>query len=110
MAVRTFWRVSTYRHLYSDADGQWFVNYLECVLWGEDEIGPDYSSLDAHRQRIVERLLEFRGEPRIWSKYAWTARYHNYFCAQYPEYFGDEHRIDGHEYEPRRSRIAGDQP
>jgi hypothetical protein len=78
-----------------DADGQWFVNYLDgTILVAEDEVGPDYDSLKLHKQIVEERLQEHRSNPAIWSKYAWVAGYHNYFCTTHPQHFSDDHAID----------------
>jgi hypothetical protein len=96
------------RDIYCDADGQWFLNYLECTLWGEGDTDPDYYHLLLHKERIEERLSQFSSDPTIRNKYAWAARYHNYFCDQHPDYFANEHRIAIDEDGARISRIAGD--
>ncbi|MGH9967322.1 MAG: hypothetical protein ACREBG_05750 [Pyrinomonadaceae bacterium] len=97
-----------YRDLYRDADGQSFLNYLETILIAEneEEAGPFYDQLLLHKEKVEERLLEFRSKPRIWSKYVWVASYHNYFCDQYPQYFDHSHKIDRDVYQTRFSRIA----
>jgi hypothetical protein len=61
--------------------------------------------LDLHKQRIAERLKEHRGNPTIWNKYAWVARYHNYFCDLFPRYFDDTHKVDVAEFEMLPSRL-----
>jgi hypothetical protein len=94
-------------YLYRDADGQLFLNYLNAVLVAEDELGPDYDVLLQHKQITENRLRDFRSEPRIWSKYAWVANYHNFFCEQYPQHFDDSHKIDWSGTHGRPSRIAG---
>jgi hypothetical protein len=69
-----------------DEDGQFFVNYLALIFVDESAFATEW--LQEH-QVIVERLLgEYRNKPLIWSKYAWVARYHNYFCQEFgfPEY------------------------
>jgi len=87
-----------YRDLFQDADGKWFVNYLETVLIAEGEQGPFYDELLQHKERVEERSHEFRRDPRIKSKYDWVASYHNYFCDQYPQYFDHSYKIaDYHE-------------
>jgi len=99
-----------YRDLYQDVDGQWFLSYLETTLFGihEDLQGPMYHELDRHKQSVESKLREFRPEPRIWSKYAWVANYHNYFCDQNPEHFNDSHKIDVGVADIRPCRIAAD--
>jgi hypothetical protein len=77
-----------------DADGQWFINYLQAILLGEEEQGPYYEDLNRHKVIVEEKLSRYKADPPIWSKYAWVAGYHNYFCEQYPEHFGAEYKID----------------
>lgn len=77
-----------------DSDGQWFLNYLECVLWAVDEQGPFYEEFLRHKIVVETKLDESKGKPSVWSKYAWVAKYHNYFCDLHSHYFGEEYRID----------------
>ncbi|MFX1487320.1 MAG: hypothetical protein ACFFBS_09550 [Promethearchaeota archaeon] len=81
------------REVYRDADGQYFLNYLDSILIAEDEHGPFYDELLRHKRSIEEKLNEFRDEPPYWSKYAWSANYHNFFCDQ-NRYFDNSHKID----------------
>ena len=81
------------REVLRDTDGQWFLNYLECVLWAEDEQGPFYEDFLRHKSVVEAKLLEFAGQPALWSKYAWVASYHNYFCDLHPHHFSGEHKI-----------------
>jgi hypothetical protein len=71
------------RRLLRDEDGQVFVNYL-AETW--DDLGDtrNYDYLARHRDIVAARLHEHRRQPRVWSKYAWVARYHNYFCFSVP--------------------------
>jgi hypothetical protein len=82
------------RDVLRDSDGQWFINYLECVLWAEQEQGPFYEEFLLHKAVVESKLRDHSGNPGIWAKYAWVAGYHNFFCDLHPHYFGDEHRID----------------
>lgn len=82
------------RDLYRDSDGKVFLNYLESILIAEDENGPSYDELLKHKEVVERALSEHRGNPMIWSKYAWVANYHNFFCEQYPNYFNGEHMIE----------------
>lgn len=82
------------RDILKDADGQWFINYLETVLIAEDEHGPFYSEFLQHKSAVEEKLALHKSNPTVWSKYAWIASYHNYFCDLHPKHFGEEHRID----------------
>ncbi|WP_133593807.1 hypothetical protein [Permianibacter aggregans] len=77
-----------------DTDGQWFLNYLACILWAVDEEGPFYAELELHKQAVERKLQEYKDAPSIWSKYAWAASYHNYFCESHPEHFNDKHKIE----------------
>jgi hypothetical protein len=91
------------RDLYIDADGQYFLNYLDTILIAEDEHGPFYEELDKHKRAVETCLDKYRSRPAIWSKYAWAANYHNFFCDQ-SHYFSEEHRVDLSKYQmsPRR--------
>jgi len=82
------------RDLYRDSDGKVFINYLDSVLIAEDEIGPSYEELLKHKEVVERCLSEHKNNPPIWSKYAWVASYHNFFCEQYPRHFSSEHMIE----------------
>jgi hypothetical protein len=84
--------------LLCDADGQWFVNYLQALM---SKRSP-YQELLAHKSMIEQKLVRYQADPTIWSKYAWVAAYHNYFCKLHRSYFSDEYRIDveGHRGSP----------
>lgn len=82
------------RELVKDADGQWFLNYLECVLWAEDEQGPFYEEFARHKMAVEEKLRFYKDTPAIWSKYAWVAGYHNYFCDLHSHHFSDKHKVN----------------
>lgn len=82
------------REVLRDSDGQWFLNYLDCVLFEECEDGPHYEWLEEHKLVIEEKLKKHGGNPPIWSKYAWAAGYHNYFCDLHSRWFSDEHKVN----------------
>ncbi len=82
------------RELLCDADGQWFLNYLEETLIAEYEIGPDYDSIFSHKTMVENRLAEYSSSPSIFAKYAWVAGYHNSFCDLHSQYFEQKHKID----------------
>lgn len=65
--------------LMRDGDGHVFVNYLDRLLELVD--GPD-ADLEAHAEQVTRRLLDHRGNRRIWEKYRWAAEYHNAFLAE----------------------------
>lgn len=95
-----------YRDLYADADGRLFLNYLETIMIAESEVGPFYDSLLSHKEKVEQRLRDFRSNPKIWSKYNWVASYHNYFCDQYPQYFDQSYKIAGDAQQRRFARIV----
>jgi hypothetical protein len=82
------------RHVLRDSDGQWFINYLECVLWAEDDCGPFYAEFARHKAAVEAKLAEHKGNPPIWAKYAWVAAYHNYFCNLHSHHFAEEHKLN----------------
>lgn len=97
------------RDILCDSDGQWFLNYLDCVLIAEDEHGPFYDEFMQHKAAVEEKLRLHRTNPPIWSKYAWVASYHNYFCDIHQRYFGNEHRIDVDLFRATPRRIFDEQ-
>jgi hypothetical protein len=99
------------RDLLCDADGQFFLNYLDdTILIAPDDAGPQYDTLAVHKQRVEERLTEYQSEPIIWSKYAWVARYHNYFCDVNRTYFDESHKIDIGKFDLPLTRIVNPDP
>ena len=81
------------RHLLVDSDAQWFINYLESVVYPGDPDRPECGNLAMHKASVEESLSRYRNEPRKFSKYAWVAGYHNHFCETHNYHFDDEHRI-----------------
>lgn len=94
------------RELLRDSDGQLFLNYLNCVLIAEDHQGPFYDEFMKHKAVVEKRLEEYKTQPNIWSKYAWVAAYHNYFCELHSHHFDDEHRINVDLYRASPSLIV----
>ncbi len=81
--------------IFKDVDGQLFLNYLDYrFLIAEQEIGPDYDELQKHKDAIDTKLARYQNQPPIWSKYVWSANYHNYFCDQYTHYLTSDYKID----------------
>jgi hypothetical protein len=79
--------------LLKDVDGQTFLDYLdETVLIAGDDDGPFYEILEEHKRMIEAKLDEYRSKPSVWSKYAWTAHYHNYFCDRHS--FGESYKVE----------------
>ena len=95
------------RALLCDSDGQWFVNYLDCILYLEEEVGPDFDALLSHKAAVEEKLKQYRDDPPIFSKYAWVAGYHNFFCDKHSRHFSDQHKIQTELFKaPPRSIVA----
>jgi hypothetical protein len=80
--------------LLCDSDGQWFVNYLNCVLYAEDEHGPFYDEFLKHKAAVEAKLFQYKRNPPIFSKYAWVAGNHKFFCDLHHRHFSKEHRIE----------------
>ena len=70
----------------SDVDGHYFVNYLLAIYEpdifapGGRVMRPNEEKLAEHRQQIEKRLRETVANYHIWSKYFWSANYHDSFC------------------------------
>jgi len=95
------------RDLLCDSDGQWFLNYLDCILLPVEHNGdPLYEDLLLHKTAVEEQLKRNRAKPSIWSKYAWVAGYHNYFCNLHSEFFRAEHKIELDLFQPSPSPIV----
>lgn len=88
-----------------DADGQFFLNYLE-IFYGEADYDVDATSevLENHRSVIETKLEAYRRTPNLWNKYAWVARYHNYFCACHKGLFAGQ-KIDSRRLGLQPARI-----
>jgi len=48
------------RDLFKDADGQFFLNYLESILIAEEEHGPFFDILEKHKFAVEAKLQEHR--------------------------------------------------
>jgi len=90
------------REFFADSDGQYFLNYLEAVVSDADE--PDLTILNVHKRQVEKTLRRYRARPPIWSKYAWVAGYHNFFCRL--QHCPDRHLIDLSTYQLTPSVIA----
>ena len=82
------------REVLKDSDGQWFLNYLDSLILDECEITPFEDKFRRHKAIVEGRLAEYKGNPKIWSKYAWVAGYHNFFYKQNRRRFKDKHKIN----------------
>lgn len=70
-------------YLFFDEDGKMALDYLSS-LWPEPSEEPFFNWLAKHRDVVAQKLTNYRARPRIRAKYAWVARYHNYFCNTLP--------------------------
>ncbi|WKV49489.1 hypothetical protein [Dickeya fangzhongdai] len=78
------------RDVLKGQDGRYFINYLmECIIDGIDKQYLDTKSLILHKQQIEKALKNYASISAVFSKFAWLAAYHNYFCeliSRFPEY------------------------
>ena len=78
------------RDVLQGPDGRYFLNYLtECIIEGYDRDFLDAKSLRLHKKQIESALKTYAAAPSVFSKFAWLAAYHNYFCdtvSSYSEY------------------------
>lgn len=76
------WRFRVMR----DVDGFYFVNYLAESIQAKSPFDRlrtiDDNIISEHRSQIEHNLNTYRNRPDIWSKYFWSANYHNAFCDQ----------------------------
>jgi hypothetical protein len=94
------------RELLCDSDGQWFLNYLDCVLYAEDEAGPFYEEFLRHKAAVEMKLNQHKSSPAIFSKYAWVASYHNFFCDLHNRHFSERHKIETDKFRATPKRIV----
>lgn len=97
---------SYYEDVFQDADGQWFLNYLNIILINREDIGPLYDELRKHKETVEKKLKDCAKEPAIWSKYAWVANYHNYFCDQNISDIDQSFKIDLTRFQTHPKRIV----
>jgi len=78
------------RDVLKGPDGRYFLNYLtECIIEDDDREYLDAKSLRRHKKQVESALKAYASIPAVFSKFAWLAEYHNYFCdmvSGYPEY------------------------
>ena len=78
-------------NILEDADGQYFLNYLNTVM--SEEHLSNKELLEKHKYSIEDMLTKHRRDLKVWSKYRWVATYHNDFCGTCQE-VDDSMRID----------------
>jgi hypothetical protein len=62
-----------------DSDGRAFLNYLVAV-GDRKRLQVRWKHLRAHKKVVMKNLHEQRRNARVWDKYRWVAKYHNFFC------------------------------
>ncbi len=82
------------RALLEDSDGQWFISYLDQVVYPGDGDVPERENLLKHKKSIENCLSKYKNEPRKFSKYAWSAGYHNHFCETHNGHFDKKYKIE----------------
>jgi hypothetical protein len=83
-------------YLNRDSDGQLFLNYLESIKSGENDV-QFVDELEKHKQMVEKKLSEYQNKSHILEKYIWAANYHNCFCNQPPCY--NDYTIDLTQYQ-----------
>lgn len=66
-----------------DADGAWFLNYLEIAFLLFPECGVGVDLVENHAHTLENGLEHYSGEPSVRAKYEWAARYHNFVCREF---------------------------
>ncbi len=67
-----------------DIDGHWFLNYLFILFY--DSNYPENIIIDElkkHKEPIVTNLISQKENFKLFDKYSWVAKYHNYFCDNF---------------------------
>lgn len=82
------------RELLMDSDGQWFLNYLEQVVFPLSDDNPEHEHLERHKKAVENSLTKYKNQPREFSKIAWVAEYHNFFCDLHSQCFDNAYRIE----------------
>ncbi len=75
--------LSEYLSKDKDKDNRWFVNYLTSGLQVEQLVAN-------HKDVVSAKLKEFHADRKILKKYQWVAQYHNSFCDEHAERFGQQ--------------------
>lgn len=74
-----------------DADGAIFVNYLSS-LFEIFDVETDRQDIEecviGHRDIIERNLKAAAGNPHIYRKYQWAAKYHDFFCESIRQWLG----------------------
>ncbi len=95
-----------------DIDGYYFINYLFTLFYDNDY--PEeiiVSELIQHKDAVVVNLKIFADNFKLFDKYSWSAKYHNYFCdnffvPRFPHIDLDKIKIDESIYQKAIRRLV----
>lgn len=79
-----------------DADGAIFVNYLSSLfeIFDVEKGRRDIEDcIIEHRDAIERNLKATAGNPHIYRKYQWAAKYHDFFCESISQWLGADFGI-----------------
>ena len=71
------------KYVIIDSDGKLFIDYLHIIHNGK-YCGMEY--IKTHKELITKKLKLHKSKFDIFSKYIWSANYHNYFCKHNREF------------------------
>ncbi len=67
-----------------DIDGHYFVNYLSTLFyWGDCPESTILKELIQHKNIVAQNLIQFKDNFKLYDKFSWVAKYHNYFCNNF---------------------------
>lgn len=66
-----------------DIDGLYFINYLSILLEPKELLKARLKEIMEHKEIVEECLLENIDNYKIFEKYSWVAKYHNFFCNEF---------------------------
>lgn len=67
-----------------DIDGYYFLNYL-FILFFDNQYTDNQIKKEilAHKKSVENNLTKYKTNFKLFDKYSWTAKYHNFFCENY---------------------------
>lgn len=72
-------------YLLEDTDGSYFISYLDAAFDAFPDGDVFTELLEGHKRTVEGGLRKNVEDPKIWSKYAWAAKYHNFICREFAE-------------------------
>lgn len=78
-----------YEDILEDADGEYFINYLDEAFFAYPDGGIFFELIEEHKNSIINGLKNYKAIPDVRAKFEWAARYHNFVCRE----FAEEHPI-----------------